>query len=51
MRASYHRHKTALHGFDVLIMPRRAMPDLKSFVEVDNTLAELYETAKTKVIS
>jgi ribonuclease P protein component len=50
MRACYHKHKAKLAGFDTLIMPRRSMPQLQSFADMDGKLAVLFEGAVRKAL-
>jgi ribonuclease P protein component len=46
IRAAYHNHKSSLTDYTVLIMPRRGMPALKSFAEIDSNLSGLFEGTK-----
>ena len=48
IRAAYHSHKNSLTDYTVLIMPRRGMPALKSFAEIDANLSVLFEGAKKR---
>ncbi len=48
MRACYHKHKAKLAGFDTLIMPRRSMPSLKTFADIEARLEPLFEGALKK---
>jgi len=50
IRAAYHNHKSTLTEYTVLIMPRRAMPSLKSFADIDGCLAALFEGAKKRFV-
>jgi ribonuclease P protein component len=49
IRAAYHKHKSTLQDVTVLIMPRRGMPGLKTFAEIDAVLAALFEGAKKRL--
>jgi ribonuclease P protein component len=49
IRAAYHKHKGLLKDCTVLIMPRRGMPALRSFAEIDSTLSGLFEGAKKRI--
>ncbi len=48
MRASYHKNKAKLKGFDVLIMPRQAIASLDSFSGVDASINSLFDAALKK---
>lgn len=48
MRASYHKNKAKLKGFDVLIMPRHAIASLKNFAGVDSSINALFDGAIKK---
>lgn len=49
MRASYHKNKAKLAGFDVLIMPGHSMASLKSFGDVDGSINALFDLTLKKV--
>ena len=49
IRAAYHNNKSTLANYSVLIMPRRGMPALKSFAEIDANLFGLFESAKKRL--
>jgi ribonuclease P protein component len=49
IRAAYHKHKNAMKDVTVLIMPRRGMPGLKTFAEIDANLSALFEGAKKRL--
>ncbi len=49
MRASYHKNKAKLTGFDVLIMPRHAIASLESFADVDASINALFDETLKKV--
>jgi|GEM_PF-2474366 ribonuclease P protein component len=48
MRASYHKNKAKLGGFDVLIMPRQSIASLKDFAAVDASINALFDGAARK---
>ena len=48
MRASYHKNKAKLKGFDALIMPRQAIASLTSFAGVDASINALFDAALKK---